>query len=200
MSVTAGQQRSTISYGTIATSVALFMFLAMLALLADRWAGRFPPLPDFSSYGQTGEMKAAFIEYLTPVVEYHNEQILSKRKRLEWIQKSMALGKSPSYSEAKWIRLLADRYDVEWNENQLPAVMQALLEKVDIVPVQLAVVQAAKESSWGRSRYAVEVNNIFGEWCYRKGCGIVPKERSEGAESEKAERSRVRNGETPVPT
>jgi len=46
------------------------------------------------------------------------------------------------------------------------------------------VVQAAKESSWGRSRYAVEINNLFGQWCFKKGCGLVPKDRSDGARHE----------------
>jgi Bax protein len=55
---------------------------------------------------------------------------------------------------------------------------------VDIVPVKLAVVQAAKESSWGRSRYAVQINNIFGQWCYKKGCGVIPEERTVGARHE----------------
>lgn len=184
MSVTADRPGSTICYGTMATGVALFMFLAMVVLLADRWGARFPPLPDFSSYQQTAEMKTAFIDYLTPIVEYHNEQILKERRRLEKLDDAIALGQSPSYSESKWVRVLADKYDVEWDEGRLPVVIKALLTRVDIVPVQLAVVQAAKESSWGRSRYAVEVNNMFGEWCYRKGCGIVPKERSEGARHE----------------
>ena len=82
------------------------------------------------------------------------------------------------------MKQLANKYEVEWIENQPISVMQELFTRVDIVPVQLAVVQAAKESSWGRSRYAVEVNNLFGQWCYKKGCGLVPKERSDGARHE----------------
>jgi Bax protein len=141
-------------------------------------------LPDFSGYQQVEEMKAAFIEYMTPIVEYHNEQILNERKRLEKIHKSAVLGEALSRSESRWARALAERYGVEWNESRVVDATQSLLTRVDIVPVQLAVVQAAKESSWGRSRYAVEVNNMFGEWCYKKGCGIVPRDRSEGARHE----------------
>ncbi len=184
MSLAAEQRTSTICYGAVATSVALFVFVVLLALLGDRWGARFPPLPDFSSYRQVEEMKAAFIEYLAPIVEYHNERILSERKRLEKICQAAASGRLPSRSESKWIEALADRYDVEWNGAEPLAAVQALLTRVDIVPVQLAVVQAAKESSWGRSRYAVQVNNMFGEWCYRRGCGIVPGERPEGARHE----------------
>ena len=184
MSVSTQGEAAGISYGTLATSVALFVFLVMLVFLGNRWAARFPQLPDFSSYQQVDEMKAAFIANLTPIVKHHNQKILGERKRLEKIHKVLMHNERPSYSELKWITQLADRYAVEWDEGNQLAVTQALLAKVDIVPVQLAVVQAAKESSWGRSRYAVQVNNIFGEWCYRKGCGIIPKERPKGARHE----------------
>jgi Bax protein len=184
MPVSHEQRPVNISYGTFATSVALFVFLAMLAYLGDRWAARFPPLPDFTSYTHVREMKAAFIDYMSPIVEYHNEQILSERKRLQKMYRSLELGETVSYSESKWLKQLANKYEVEWNEDQPISVTQELFARVDIVPVQLAVVQAAKESSWGRSRYAVEINNLFGQWCFQKGCGLVPKERPDGAKHE----------------
>lgn len=184
MPVSTEQRPVNISYGTLATSVALLVFLAMLAYLGDRWAARFPPLPDFASYAQVKEMKAAFIDYISPIVEYHNEQILSERKRLQKMHRSLELGETVSISESKWLKQLANKYDVEWNEDQPIIVTQELLARVDIVPVQLAVVQAAKESSWGRSRYAVEINNLFGQWCFKKGCGLVPKDRNDGARHE----------------
>ncbi|UCB53715.1 MAG: glucosaminidase domain-containing protein [Thiotrichales bacterium] len=180
MSVGHEQGAAGISFGTLATSLALFVFVVMLAVLGDRWAPKFAPLPDFSSYRQVKDMKAAFIDYLSPIVAYHNERILGERKRLLKVHDTLVLGGSPSYSESRWINQLAEKYGVELNQKEPVVVTQELLSRVDIVPVQLAVVQAAKESSWGRSRYAVQVNNMFGEWCYRKGCGIVPKDRSEG--------------------
>lgn len=184
MSVSTEHGSVSISYGTIATSVALLVFLAMLAFLGDRWSARFSPLPDFGSYKQVSEMKAAFIDYMTPIIEYHNRQILKQRKRLEKIHGAIELGKHVSYSELKWLKRLADRYEVKWSEDEPVAISQELITRVDIVPVQLAVVQAAKESSWGRSRYAVQGNNLFGQWCYNKGCGVIPKERPKGARHE----------------
>ena len=83
MPVNNEQESGDISYGTLATSVALLFFLAMLAYLGDRWAARFPPLPDFASYTQVKEMKAAFIDYISPIIEYHNEQLTSERERLQ---------------------------------------------------------------------------------------------------------------------
>ena len=40
MPVSTEQRPVNISYGTLATSVALLVFLAMLAYLGDRWAAR----------------------------------------------------------------------------------------------------------------------------------------------------------------
>ena len=40
------------------------------------------------------------------------------------------------------------------------------------------------ESGWGESRFAQQGNNLFGEWCFTKGCGIVPSQRKEGATHE----------------
>ena len=181
MSVSAGRERSTISYGAVGTSLTLFIFVVMLASLGSRWSAKFPPLPDFASYQGVAEMKAAFISYMTPIIEYHNDRILRDRTRLQKMHDALESGETLSYTEMKWVRLLADRYRVQWHQDRISAVTDELLTRVDIVPVQLAVVQAAKESSWGRSRYAVKVNNLFGEWCYQQGCGIVPMERSKGA-------------------
>jgi Bax protein len=93
-------------------------------------------------------------------------------------------GKALARSESRWLHALARKYDVYWNPQQPVTVIKELISRVDIVPVQLAVVQAAKESSWGRSRYAVQSNNIFGQWCYKKGCGVIPRERPPGARHE----------------
>ena len=47
---------------------------------------------------------------------------------------------------------------------------------MDIIPVSIAIAQAAKESGWGTSRFALEGNAMFGQWTYGKD-GIAPLER-----------------------
>ena len=44
--------------------------------------------------------------------------------------------------------------------------------------------QGANESAWGTSRFAKAGNNFFGQWCYTKGCGIVPAKRDSGTKHE----------------
>ena len=48
--------------------------------------------------------------------------------------------------------------------------------RMDIIPVSIALAQAAKESGWGTSRFALEGNAIFGQWTW-DGQGIAPLKR-----------------------
>ena len=52
--------------------------------------------------------------------------------------------------------------------------------------MSLALAQSANESAWGTSRFALKANNLFGQWCFSKGCGIVPLSRPVGAKFEMA--------------
>ena len=73
---------------------------------------------------------------------------------------------------------MAGRYDVH------PADLEALIQRVDVVPPSLAIAQAAEESGWGTSRFAVEANAVFGQWTFQKGEGVVPARRDAGKRHE----------------
>jgi Bax protein len=60
------------------------------------------------------------------------------------------------------------------------SLWRKLLRRVDIIPVSLIIAQAAYESDWGRSRFAKEGLNYFGQRCTVVGCGIIPKNRAAG--------------------
>ncbi|MEC8619097.1 MAG: glucosaminidase domain-containing protein [Pseudomonadota bacterium] len=60
------------------------------------------------------------------------------------------------------------------------------------MPVSLTPFQAAIESAWGSSRFAVEGNNLFGQWCYKTGCGILPFRHCDGQSYKVAHFSDVR--------
>ena len=47
---------------------------------------------------------------------------------------------------------------------------------MDIIPVSIALAQAANESGWGTSRFALEGNALFGQWTWSKK-GITPKNK-----------------------
>jgi len=59
------------------------------------------------------------------------------------------------------------------------------------VALEIVLAQSANESAWGQSRFAKEGNNFFGQWCYQKGCGIIPANRDKGSIHEVAKFSSV---------
>lgn len=143
-----------------------------------------PPVPDFTRYEAGAERKQAFFNYLLPLVEQRNREILASREQLlTWSGNRKDLGWWGSWR----VESLAEYYaigqfdlgsDDDWN---------TLLRRVDMVPPSLALAQAATESAWGTSRFAREGNNFYGEWCYVKGCGLVPDQREDGKYHEVAD-------------
>ena len=79
----------------------------------------------------------------------------------------------------------AIRYRVNLDQRD-DAIVDELLIKVDTIPVALVQAQAAIESGWGTSRFALEANNYFGQWCFEPGCGLVPAHRPKGKTHEVA--------------
>lgn len=129
-------------------------------------------LPDFANISDTLEKKITFFNYFYPIVVYENQQILTERQLL--------LDKT---SSKKQLRLLCEKYSKHCDSIDV-AKKKQLLRRVDVVPPALVLAQAAKESGWGTSRFALQANNYFGQWCYSKGCGLIPSSRVEGASHE----------------
>ncbi len=76
-----------------------------------------------------------------------------------------------SDQEKNWLRKKLREYKVKNSD------MKELVKKMDIIPVSIALAQAAKESGWGTSRFALEGNAIFGQWTWN-GKGIKPLDTS----------------------
>ena len=162
----------------------LLVAMFMLTLSIGRPRPQFPSLPDFTSFARVDDKKAAFFDYLTPIVQYYNTRILADRRHLKRISSSVADGDKLSWVDAMWLQQLAAQYAVDWNDDDPGEVIGKLIRRVDIIPVPLVLVQAAKESSWGQSRFAVEAHNLFGQWCFHQGCGVEPAQRRAGAKHE----------------
>jgi len=111
--------------------------------------------------------KETFIKIVLPLVVAENQKILADRiKLLRIISKKMT-----SEKEKLWLRSKLKEYKVK-NGN-----ISELEKRMDIIPVSIALAQAAKESGWGTSRFALEGNAIFGQWTW-SGSGIEPLNRS----------------------
>jgi Bax protein len=141
-------------------------------------------LPDFASIQSVAEKKQQFFDYVQDYVIAENEKIVAVRKQLDAYAKTLGSGAALSQGERKRMLELALSYDVETELNSDQKIIDELLLRVDMIPVSLVLAQAANESGWGTSRFAVQGNNLFGHWCYREGCGIVPAQRTDDAKHE----------------
>ena len=141
-------------------------------------------LPDFSVFPTAEQRKTHFLSYLRPIVESENHEIALQRARLEDMVDKLREGHRLSHTEWRWLQAMADNYGVDTAGRPRLDIATDLLRHVDVVPVSLVLVQAAKESAWGRSRFARQGNNLFGEHCFEADCGIVPKHRDAGKHHE----------------
>ena len=149
-------------------------------------------LPDFSEIERAEPLKASFFEFLAPIVSSENERVLEQRRRLLDIAPKVSNDRPLPLLDRHWMRKLAAEYELAWPGESREETLALLKRRVDIVPPALALVQAAKESGWGRSRFARQGNNLFGHWCYVRGCGIVPSRRNQDAAHEVAAFDSVR--------
>lgn len=122
--------------------------------------------------------KQEFFDFLRPVIRAENSRIREQRAHLQDLIEALEADESISRGDREWLAHMAERYRVKVEEPLARA--RALSPRIDIVPVPLALAQAALESAWGQSRFAREANNLFGEWCFEPGCGLVPQQRPQG--------------------
>ena len=162
--------------------VTLIMTLAVLG--TGIMGSSSEPLPDFSVYKDVKQKKSAFFGYILPLVDEQNTLIQGQRDKLVEV-KDLSEGEY-SRSQLTFLTDLADQYRLTSPEEITPNVVKQLLVRVDQVPASLALAQAAMESAWGTSRFAVQANNLFGQWCYQEGCGLVPLRRNAGSKHEVA--------------
>lgn len=140
--------------------------------------------PDFASIENVNVKKRQFFDYLEDYIVAENESIAEIRIALLPLAEIANSGASFSQLERNWIQDLANDYRIDTADKSDRAIANELVLRVDEIPVSLVLAQAANESAWGTSRFALEGNNIFGQWCFEEGCGIVPRRRRSGATHE----------------
>ncbi|MFO7839012.1 MAG: glucosaminidase domain-containing protein [Desulfosalsimonadaceae bacterium] len=141
-------------------------------------------LPDFSRYDDVREKKTAFFNFLRPIVRKENREVLKERAYVLLKWQRFRKGEELSELEVQYLRRLAEKYRVDAGYSDGTGFFREMLIHIDKIPVSLALIQAAKESAWGTSYFARKGNNLFGQWCFQGGCGIVPRRRPEGASYE----------------
>ena len=107
--------------------------------------------------------KDLFIKIVLPLVLSENNRIKRDRRTLFKILNK----NNNTKSEKDWLKKKFKQYGVVSKD------LSTLKIRMDIIPVSLAIAQAAKETGWGTSRFAIEGNALFGQWTF-SGKGIKP--------------------------
>ncbi len=145
-----------------------------LPLIGDRWG------PTTSKEITIENKKRLFFRGLAPLILRANELIMMDRNRLGDIKSSLNQNTPIVEKDQKWILKLAKLYKVNPVPDQVTeSLIEELWEKVDIVPVSLALAQAAEESGWGTSRFAAEGNAVYGQWTWGKNAITPEQQRKE---------------------
>ena len=118
---------------------------------------------EMKSIESSGKRKSLFIKIILPLVLEENNRIIIDRKKLF----SILNKNNNSKDEIKWLNQKFKQYGVVNKD------LATLKVRMDIIPVSLAIAQAAKETGWGTSRFAIEGNALFGQWTW-SGEGIKP--------------------------
>ena len=140
--------------------------------------------PDFSIFADVETKKRSFFDYTQGFIVAEINSILALRAELVMIADRVDQVAVLNPENEKKLIAVAIEYRVDYESLSKKETLEELMLRVDFIPVSLVLAQAANESAWGVSRFAVEGNNIFGQWCYEKGCGIVPARREAGAKHE----------------
>ncbi len=121
---------------------------------------------DLAALGNTNKKRELFIKIVLPLILDENEKITEDREKLfKIISKNFN-----TVGERVWLKRRFKEYRIEDQD------LSKLKMRMDIIPVSIALAQAANESGWGTSRFALEGNALFGQWTWSKK-GISPKNK-----------------------
>jgi len=121
---------------------------------------------DLKTLGDTKIKRELFIKIVLPLILDENQKIMDDRKKLFKI-----LAKNfNTVGEKVWLKRRFREYKIEDQD------LSKLKIRMDIIPVSIALAQAANESGWGTSRFALEGNALFGQWTWSKK-GISPADK-----------------------
>ena len=124
---------------------------------------------DLSLIDSTNERKELFIKIVLPLILKENDKIEQDRNKLFKILAK----KSNNREERSWLNWKFKEYKIKNSD------ISELKIRMDIVPVSLAIAQAAMESGWGTSRCALEGNALYGQWTWSED-GLEPLENISG--------------------
>ena len=132
---------------------------------------------DFSEIQDVPTKKKLFYLVTLPLIYNTNTSIMQERRMVINIEKKFAR-KELNKNETDEIIRLSKKYKLDYSEINTK-LFRKLKQRINIIPVSLALGQAIIESGWGQSRFATEGNALYGQWTTSEDKGIIPEDRDE---------------------
>ena len=132
---------------------------------------------DFSEIQDVPTKKKLFYLVTLPLIYNTNNSIMQERRMVINIEKKFAR-KELNKNETDEIIRLSKKYKLDYSEINTK-LFRKLKQRINIIPVSLALGQAIIESGWGQSRFATEGNALYGQWTTSEDKGIIPQDRDE---------------------
>ena len=132
---------------------------------------------DFSEIQDVPTKKKLFYLVTLPLIYNTNTSIMQERRMIINIEKKFAR-KELNKNETDEIIRLSKKYKLDYSEINTK-LFRKLKQRINIIPVSLALGQAIIESGWGQSRFATEGNALYGQWTTSEDKGIIPQDRDE---------------------
>ena len=132
---------------------------------------------DFSEIQDVPTKKKLFYLVTLPLIYNTNTSIMQERRMVINIEKKFAR-KELNKNETDEIIRLSKKYKLDYSEINTK-LFTKLKQRINIIPVSLALGQAIIESGWGQSRFATEGNALYGQWTTSENKGIIPQDRDE---------------------
>ena len=132
---------------------------------------------DFDQLQDVKLKKKLFYLIALPIIHESNRLILDDREMVINIEKKF-LRADLNENEVNETVRIAVKYKLDYSTIDLK-LFRDLKQRINIIPVSLALAQAIVESGWGQSRFALEGNALYGQWTTNEQKGIVPEDRDE---------------------
>ena len=117
-----------------------------------------------------GLRKERFKQTMLPLILRANEDITRQRE---------AVINGIETEDNELLHSFAQRYRLPASLIGKQGWTDELLRRVAPIPVSIALAQAAIESGWGQSRFALEGNALFGQWVWNDKLGIKAANQSD---------------------
>ena len=131
------------------------------------------------------QKKEIFYRFMLPLVMHANTMVLDRRARLDAAKERVIANETLADDDLVWLheaavllRIIKGDDDAlsDASSSELLRIIDEALYKLDVIPAGLALGQAAYESGYGTSRFAVTGNALFGQWTFG-GEGLIPEQQ-----------------------